>query len=334
MSSLPNFDYVTVKDPKDALSHLSGDWNKAALYAGGIDLLDLMKERLYEPKKLVNIKASESLKFVKADPDGSTHIGPLVTLAEIADHPDLSKDFPALSRACGRAATPAIRNLATVGGNLCQRPRCWYFRSEDFPCLRKGGDICFAREGENRYHAIFTENEPCVIVHPSAAAVALLAFDAQLKIVSKSGERTVPLEKFFLRPAENVHRENVLKPDEIIVDIIIPAAARGQKSAYLKQREKQSYDWPLADVAIAAKMSGAKIDSCRIVLGSAAPVPKRATDAEQFLAGKDLNADNAGKAGELSVKGAKPLAQNEYKVQLFKVIVRRALLSLATGNGS
>ncbi|MBX7246691.1 MAG: FAD binding domain-containing protein [Candidatus Sumerlaeaceae bacterium] len=327
MSSLPVFDYVNATSPAEAMGQLGAGWSEAALYAGGVDLLDLMKERLYEPKKLVNIKTAPSLKYIKVE-NGEVRIGPLVTLAEIAAHPELQKSHPALARAAGKAATPQIRNLATIGGNLCQRPRCWYFRSEDFPCMRKGGEKCFAKEGENRYHAIFTEGEPCVIVHPSAAGVALVAFGAQLKIASSSGERTVDIEKFFVRPKDNVRRENVLGPKDLITEIVIPASAAGMASAYIKIREKQSYDWPLADVAVVAKLSGANVEACRIVLGSAAPVPHRATEAEEFLKGKPLNEENAARAGELAVKDASPLEQNAYKVPLFKTVVRRTLLAL------
>jgi xanthine dehydrogenase YagS FAD-binding subunit len=329
MSMLPIFEMAMASNSKQALSQLSNDWNTATIYAGGIDLLDLMKERLYQPKRLVNIKLDQSLKYIRSDADGTMRIGPLTTLAEIAENADMQKTWTALAHACGKAATPQIRNVATIGGNLCQRPRCWYFRNEEFPCLRKGGDKCFAKEGENKYHAIFTENEPCVIVHPSAAAVALVALDAKLKISGNAGDRELPLEKFFVLPKENVHRENVLKPNEMITEIIIPASSKSLRSNYIKLREKQSYDWPLADVAVAAEMEGGTIKSCRVVLGSASPVPHRATDAEEFLKGKPLNLENATKAGELAVKGAAPLAQNGYKVQLFKVITRRTLMSLA-----
>lgn len=328
MTTLPSFEYVNAKDAEETLSQLPADnWADAAIYAGGVDVLDLMKERLYEPKRLVNIKQIGALKFVKNDPEGM-HIGPLSTLTEIAENEEIRKTFPALADSCGKAATPQIRNVATIGGNLCQRPRCWYFRSEDFPCKRKGGATCYALEGENRYHAIFTKDQPCVIVHPSAAAVALVALDAKLKIASSEGERMLPLDQFFVLPKENIHRENVLKPNELITEILIPAGARGLLNAYLKQREKQSYDWPLADVAVAAKMDGANVSACRIVLGSAAPVPYRALEAEKFLVGKPMTAENAAKAGELAMAGAEPLAQNGYKVPLFKVIVRRTLMSL------
>lgn len=329
MSTLPAFEYVNAPDVDKTLGQLADNWFDAAVYAGGVDLLDLMKERLYAPKRLVNIKPNAALKYVKADADGTMRIAPLITLAEIAGHPDIIKQYPALAHATGRAATPQIRNLATIGGNLCQRPRCWYFRNEDFLCLRKGGGTCFAKEGENRYHAIFTKDQPCVIVHPSAAAVALVALNAQLKIQSAEGEKILPLEKFFVLPSENVNRENVLKPNELITEIVIPAASRKMKNAYVKQREKQAYDWPLADVAIAAAMKGKTVQQCRIVLGSAAPVLYRAEKSEKFLVGKSLSDQNIAKAAELAVTDATPLSQNQYKVPLFKVIVSRTLLELA-----
>jgi xanthine dehydrogenase YagS FAD-binding subunit len=336
VSTLPRFEYTSVADLEQALSQLSANnWSSAVLYAGGVDLLDLMKERLVEPKRLVNIKNISELKYINSDAAGNTQIGPLMTLAEIAAHAQIQHDFPALAHACGRAATPQIRNLATIGGNLCQRPRCWYFRSEDFHCTRKGGGTCFAKEGENRYHAIFTKDEPCVIVHPSAAAVALVALNAQLKIASAAGgTRTLPLEKFFILPKENVHRENVLQPSEIITGITIPSEMRFYQNAYTKQREKQSYDWPLADVAVALKMNNGVVEQSRIVLGSAAPTPWRAVEAEEYLKGKALSLENASAAGELAVKDATPLSQNSYKVPLFKVILRRTLMSLAEAKAS
>ncbi|MGI8907257.1 MAG: FAD binding domain-containing protein [Candidatus Sumerlaeaceae bacterium] len=328
MSTLPIFEMAMASDAKQAIAQLGNDWNSAAVYAGGMDLLDLMKERVYEPRLLVNIKPDASLKYIQIEGDGRLRIGPLTTLTEIAEHPDILKSYPALALACGKAATPQVRNVATLGGNLCQRPRCWYFRNEEFPCLRKGGDTCFAKEGENKYHAIFTENEPCVIVHPSAAAVALVALNGRVKIIGTS-ERELSLDEFFVLPKQNVQRENVLKPNELITEIIIPGASRSWKSTYMKLRERQSYDWPLADVAIAAEMDGLTVKSCRVVLGAAAPVPYRARDAEEFLRGKAITTESATQAGELAVKGAMPLSQNAYKLQLFKVITRRTLLNLA-----
>lgn len=329
MSTLPPFEYASAETKEQALASIGPTWDDSVIYAGGIDLLDLMKERLHEPRRLINIKAVPELKFVTANAEGTTEIGPLVTLAEIASHPDLSSAFPALARACGKAATPQIRNVATLGGNLCQRPRCWYFRSEEYSCLKKGGDKCFAREGENKYHSIFTAGEPCVFVHPSAAAVGLLALEASVRIASASGqERTVPMARFFVPPRESLQRENVLKPDELITAVIIPAEARHLRQAYLKQREKQSFDWPLADCAAAARFDGEVVKDIRIALGAAAPVPLRAQAAEKFLLGKPLNVENAARAGELSMEGARPLTGNGYKTQLFPVIVRRTLAAL------
>jgi len=334
MSKLPEFEYATPATAAQAVALLGPQWTDAVAYAGGMDLLDLMKERIAAPRRLVNIKKCDELRFIRAEPDGTLRLGALATLAEIASSDAVREAHPALALAAGLAATPQVRNMATLGGNLCQRPRCWYLRSEDFPCLRKGGDRCFAKDGENRYHAIFTDGEPCVIVHPSASAVALSALDAEIKVLSKGGAtRTIAMSDFFLTSSQNLQRENVLKPDDLIVEVTVPATARGLRSHYIKLREKQSYDWPLADVAVAARLEGGVAQDPRIVLGSAAPVPKRATKAEEFLAGKPLNAENAARAGELAVEGAKPLAQNAYKVTLYKVIVRRALLALAGGDG-
>jgi len=329
MSTLPPFEFATAKNRDQALQQLSSDWNSAALYAGGMDLLDLMKERLYTPQRLVNIKNLQDMRSMSAEQDGSVRIGALATLHQVAADEIVAAKFPAVALACGEAATPQVRNVATIGGNLCQRPRCWYFRNEDFHCLKKGGQKCFAREGENKYHAIFTTDEPCVIIHPSSAAIGLMALDAQLKIIGRAGERVLPLAEFFVRPKDNIQRENVLKPTELITEVLIPATMAGWQSFYLKQKEKQSFDWPLVDVAVAVKLTGDRVEDSRVVLGSTAPVPRRATETEKYLKGKSFSGETIARAAALAADGAAPLAQNGYKVQLVKVITRRALLGAA-----
>ncbi|MEW6736247.1 MAG: xanthine dehydrogenase family protein subunit M [Acidobacteriota bacterium] len=318
------FEYVNASSVKTAAAQLGADWS-VRVKAGGIDLLDELKEHIIAPNQLVNIRSIPNLDYIKIESKGSLHIGALVTLAKVAANQDIRKRFLALAEAAGGAATPQIRNVATVGGNLCQRPRCWYYRNEEFGCLKKGGELCYAQNGENRFHAIFGNNK-CAIVHPSATAVALVALGAQLKIFDGRSERTLDIEKFFITPEENVTRENVLKPNEIITEIIVPALPAGTRSFYLKQKEKQSFDWPLADVAVVLQMAGSTCKQARVVLGAAAPVPWRVSAVERALIGKRVDADLAKQAARLALEGARPLQHNAYKLPLFETLVARTIL--------
>jgi xanthine dehydrogenase YagS FAD-binding subunit len=319
------FEWSNARSVEDALSQLDG---KALVKAGGVDLMDRLKEGLDAPSRLVNIRTISGLDYIKEE-SGWLRIGPLVTLATIAEHPAIRERYTALADAALHAATPQIRNMATVGGNLLQRPRCWYFRSEQFHCLRKGGDRCFAQDGENEYHAIF-DNELCAIVHPSATACALTAFDAKLQIQGKKGTREAALEDFFVRPEQDVMRENSLAADEIVTEIRVPAPSASTKSAYIKIAQKESFDWPLAEVAVVFDQRGDVINKSSIVLGAAAPVPWRAKAAQDALAGKRLSEETARAAATAAIKGATPLSQNAYKIPIFETAVRRTIL--AAGN--
>src|SRR4051812_37374411 len=220
----------------------------AAIKAGGVDCLDLMKEHLFEPTRLVDINSIKDLDYIKDDPKDGAKIGPLVTIAKLAEDPVISKRYPLLAEASLRIATPQIRNMATLGGNLLQRPRCWYFRNELTFCRKKGGEKCYAQEGENQYHAIFG-NGLCAIVHPSGTATALVAYGAKLEITSSQGKREIDLEKFFQPPSVDLHRENILQPGEVVTEIRIPAPPDNAKSHYIKQGEKESFDWPICEIA-------------------------------------------------------------------------------------
>jgi xanthine dehydrogenase YagS FAD-binding subunit len=244
------------------------------LKAGGIDLLDLMKEGLLSPRRVVNLRDIPELGRIVEEPGGALRIGSMITLAELAEHPLVRARYRALAEAAGQSASPQIRQVATIGGNLLQRPRCWYFRSLQHHCLRKGGEACFAFAGENQYHAIFGHNG-CAIVHPSTAATALVAFHAKAELVSAQGaKRVVALEAFFLTPDEDIERENDLKPGEILAAVVLPPSGPGVHSAHLRQGEMDSFDWPIADVAAVVDIGANGI--CRqasVVLGAAAPVP-------------------------------------------------------------
>lgn len=319
------FEWVNVSSVDQAVAELAGG---AVVKAGGIDLMDLLKEHLIEPRRLVNLRTIRGLDQV-SDGEQGLRIGPLVTLGRLADDPAVRRRYRALADAAGHAATPQIRNAATLGGNLLQRPRCWYFRSEDFVCKKKGGDRCFAvaPTGENAYHAIFG-NQVCAAVHPSATATALMALGARLRVQGERGSREVALETFFVAPETDVRREHSLSPDgELIVEIIVPPPARGGSSAYIKQGQKESYDWPLAEVAVALEQEAGTCRRASVVLGAAAPVPYRARAAEKLLTGRRIDENTARDAARAALEGATPLSQNGYKVQIFQTIVRRTILA-------
>lgn len=300
--------------------------NTAVFKSGGIDLLDLMKEGLSKPQKIVNIKNIEGLDQITYDKIKGLRIGANVTLSQIASDDRIQADYLALQLSSVHAGTPQLRNMATLGGNLAQRTRCWYFRSIDHACLRKGGTTCFARNGENEYHAIL-ENNSCISVHASSVATALMAFDARVEITgAKRRKREVLMDKFFVLPEEDLSRETILEPKELITAVIIPPATTNTRSYYINQGARKSHDWPLADVAVVMELSGATCKSAIIVLGAAAPVPLKSEFAAQALIGKAINEESAAAASEAAMKGASPLAKNDYKIPLFKAIIKRAIL--------
>jgi len=300
--------------------------------AGGIDLLDLLKEGLLAPSKLVNLQDVPGLDAVVEEADGSLRVGPMVTLASVAAHPLVRERYPALANALADSASPQIRNVATLGGNLLQRPRCWYFRSHAFHCLRKGGGHCFAIDGENQYHAIFN-NTPCAIVHPSTAATALVALGATVELTNAVGvTRRLMLEDFFVPVERDLQRENDIRPQEILTAVVLPKLPPSTRMAHIKQGEKDSFDWPLADVAVVLDLDASGIcKGASIVLGAAAPVPHRAQTAEAALAGKKIDEGTAEQAARAALAGATPLSRNAYKLPLFETLVRRALLKAVAG---
>ena len=321
------FAFVDCKTVDEALGQL-GDG--ATIKAGGIDLLDLMKDDIVSPSRLVNIRNVSSLRGITVSQDG-LHLGPLSTLSELATHSEIQKSYTALSDAAGHAATPQVRNMATLGGNIMQRPRCWYFRSSDFDCKKKGGgsDDCHAHAGENQYHAIMN-NGTCAMVHPSSTAVPLLAMNAQVELTSKGGKRRVAMNEFYVPPEKSLINETVVKPGEIITAIFVPAPEPGTRSAYQKYGEKESFDWPLADAGVVLVMEGTRCRKALIALGVAAPTPIRASAAEAVLTGKTIDEATARAAASAAMQGATPLSQNGFKTQLFHTAVYRTVL-LAAG---
>jgi xanthine dehydrogenase YagS FAD-binding subunit len=319
---MKSFEFSNVQSLEDAIAQLGPG---VLVKAGGVDVLDRLKEGLETPQRLVNLRNIQGLDAINAEKD--LVLGPLATLAAIEANKDVRERWPALAQACAHAATPQIRNMATLGGNLAQRPRCWYFRSADFHCKKKGGSTCYAQEGENQFHAIF-QNHVCAVVHPSSIATALCAYRATVKLKGKKGERTLPLEEFFVLPGHDVTHENQLH-DELIAEVRLPATGKSTRAAYHKQVEKESFDWPVADVAVVLQVDREGGRACKqasIVLGAAAPVPWRARSSEALLVGRVLDERAAEAAANASVQGATPLAKNSYKLALFKTIVRRTLL--------
>lgn len=316
----------TVADAMAAAGDATRGAPVAVVKAGGIDLLDLLKEGLLSPATVVSLSGIPGLAAID-EADGGMRIGALVTLDMLAGHPALRRRYPILCEAAGASASPQIRHVATLGGNLLQRPRCWYFRASEYRCLRKGGAHCFAMAGENQYHAIF-DNGACAVVHPSTAATALVALGASVELVNAAGaRRRLLVEDFLVSPGTDPHRENDLKAHEILAAVILPPLAGHPRMAQLKQGEKDSFDWPLADVAVVLDIDGEGI--CRaaaVVLGAAAPVPHRARAAEAALVGQRIGDGVARTAARAALEGATPLSGNAYKLPLFETLVRRALL--------
>jgi xanthine dehydrogenase YagS FAD-binding subunit len=298
--------------------------------AGGQDLLTTMKEYTTRPSRVVNLKNLRNLNRIEGDAKSGLSIGALVTLSELESNPLIRTNFPGLAEAAHSVASPQIRNLGTVAGNLCQRPRCWYYRLESVVCLKKGGSECYAATGENKYNAILGGG-PSYIVHPSDLAPMLMALGASVAITGPEGKRVIPLDKFFTLPSEgNIRRENVLKNEEIITHIQVPSSAFAAHSTYLKFKERESLDFALASVAAAIEPAGNNtVKQARIVLGGVAPIPWRASKAEQYLAGKQLTQGTLAEAARLALSGAKPLEKNAYKVPLTQTLVRRAVAKSA-----
>jgi xanthine dehydrogenase YagS FAD-binding subunit len=321
------FEFVNPSSLKEVPALLGPNREKAVLLAGGIDLLGELKEGLVEPDRVVNLKAVSGLNAIKADGKG-LRIGALTTLAQIEADPVVQKTYKALADAAGSVGSVQIRNVGTLGGNLCQRPRCWYYRGEAFHCLKKGGSKCFAVDGNNKYNAILGGG-PSYIVHPSDTAPALIALNAQVTLLGPKGARTLPLEDFFVLPGEVLRRENVLAPDEIVTEVTIPAPAPGAKSAYLKFQEKDSMDFALSAVAVALAMSGDTIKTARVVLGGVAPKPWPAKEADALLAGQKLSDDLLRRAADAALARAQPLGYNDYKVPLTRTLIQRAVTAAA-----
>ena len=321
---LPNFSYVRTQSVEEAVQHLSD--SGARLYAGGTDLLGCLRDGVFSADKVVSLGGIEQLSGIRQARDGGLRIGALTPIAELASSPLLRERYPGLAQAAGDVASPQLRNQGTLGGNLCQRPRCWYYRGE-FHCLKKGGTKCYAVEGENRYHAIFGGG-PCHIVHPSDTAPALIALKASLTIEGRRGQRSLPAEEFFELPTFNLTGENVLLRGDILTEIVLPGETAGWKSSYRKVRERGAWDFALSSLALAVRLDGKRVQEARAVLGGVAPIPWRSQAIEEAVTGKQIDSAIARQAAQAAVQGAEPLEQNGYKVALVRGIVEESLLAI------
>ena len=321
---MPAFQYVRVQSLEEGIRHLSsGD---ARVHAGGTDLLGSLRENVFTAARVVSISNLKGLKGIREERGGLT-IGALSTITQVAESPLVRKLYPGLARAAMEVASPQLRAQGTIGGNICQRPRCWYYRG-DFHCLRKGGDTCFAFAGENQYHCIFG-GAACYIVHPSDTAPALSAFQATVRIAGPKGSRSVAIDRFFVPPAIDPRKETVLAPEEIVTEISIPAPPPGLRSSYRKVRARRSWDFALAGVALALRFDGARVSEARIWFSGAAPVPWRSKEVEQEILGKQLDKKTIARAGVAAVKYAEPLTKNGYKVPLLRAVIEEELEAMA-----
>jgi len=328
---MKTFEYYKVTAVAQAISLLTKLQEKAAILAGGSDLLGMMKDRpegpkLKMPQSLIDIKGIKDLSYMKEQKNG-LKIGATTTLSEIASSNLIANKYPLLAQAANQVAVPQIRNVGTLGGNLCQRPRCWYFRGRLFKdCLRKGGGNCYASNGENQYHAIIG-NSVCCMVYPSDMAPALTALNARVEIATPKGNKMVPIEQFYVRPEKNILRENILTPQEMLVAVEIPISTANSKSIYLKLKERQAFDFAVTSVAVNLNLKNNIVADSRVVFGGIAPFPLRATKVEAALKGKEVK-ECISAACKAAADGAKPLSHNGYKVDATKGILEEALSHL------
>lgn len=323
---LPQFSYIRPDTVKEAVKQLST--KDAAAHAGGTDLIGCLREGIVNADKVVSLSALKDLYGIRKTPEGGLLIGALTTITQVSENPLVRNKYPGLASGASEVASPQLRNQGTIGGNLCQKPRCWYYRG-DFHCLRKGGDTCYALGGENQFHAIFGHDRICAITHPSDTAPPLAAIGATVRILGPEGKRRIPLENLHVRPRENVYAETVLKAGEIITHIELPPPSAHLKTTYRKVRARRAWDFALAGVALALEMDGDRVRESRVVLSGAAPVPWRSKTVEETIRGRQLNTETIKKAGRAVVEGADPLNGNSYKLNLFRGVLEEELEAIA-----
>ena len=321
MSTLQWIDARSIEEAVALLS-ASSEQGVTIAKAGGLDVLDLMKEGIVAPARIVNLQPIDALRGVQFTAAEGLRLGALTTLAEIANDASIRRHYPALTAAAAHAATPQVRNAATIGGNILQRPRCWYFRNELFHADRE------ERGREQSQNGAIFDNAKSSMVHASTPATALLAYGASVHVAGRQGKsRSISMSEFLLPPDFDRDRDTALASDEVLTHVTLPAVAANTTAAYHKQTERDSYDWPICDVAVVLTTKGRKIEAARIVAGAVAPVPRRMTASEQLLVGREMDEHLAAEAARLAIRGATPTARNGYKVPLLEVVIRRTILA-------
>ncbi len=323
------FEYASPQTREQAVKLLGDQWGETEVMAGGTDLISLMKDYIVSPKRVVSLKHVVGLRAIEHKSGEGLRVGAMATFQELIDHAGARQDFPALVAAAEGVTSPQIRSMGTVGGDLLQRPRCWYFRL-GYGLLAQLDGKPLVPDGDNRYHAILGNSGPAYFVNASSLAPILIALGAKVRLFGPQGAREVELEKFYGAPQSDHEREYSLRSNEILTDILVPAS-EGAKAAVYEVRQKEALDWPLAAAAVALHLDGETVKSGRVVLGHVAPVPWRSPEAEEALAGKTVNDETAAEAGKSAVSKASPLSKNSYKVKLASVAVKRAVLKAARG---
>ncbi|MGO8788924.1 MAG: FAD binding domain-containing protein [Terriglobia bacterium] len=323
------FEYARPKSAQEAIKLLTGSEGSALALAGGTDLISLMKDGVTTPKRLVSLQHVSELKGITFHGESGLRMGAGVTLEELMENAEVREHYPALVQAAEGVSSPQVRSTGTVGGDLCQRPRCWYYRA-GYGLLAVYKDKPLVPDGDNRYHAILGNSGPAYFVSPSSLAPILLALDAKMKLHGPEGAREVTVKDFFVTPQREGESEHALRPGELVTEILVPNPGNVKMAIY-EVRQKQALDWPLAAAAVVLKLDGSNVQSARVVLGHVAPIPWPAPEAEEALKGKPVDEDSAWEAGKAALSKATPLSKNGYKVQLARVAVKRAILRAAKG---
>lgn len=321
---LPRFEYIKAETVEEAIDQMKD--KGSVLHAGGTDLLGCLRDGVFTTEKVISIYSIKELSGIRENDDKTVYIGPLTTISDVESNPLIRKRYPVIAKAASEVASPQLRNRGTIGGNLCQKPRCWYYRGE-FPCLRKGGKKCYAAGREDQNHCIFGGNR-CFIVHPSDMAPALSACDAKLKIKGPDRTISVSINDFFVLPEEEPTIETILAKDEMITGITLPPLKENSIGVFRKVRARRSWDFALASLAAVFEFEDNKINRANVYLGGAAPVPWRSEKTEKALEGKELTPETISSAAEAVVKDAQPLRHNGYKIKLFRGIVKEELLHI------
>ena len=328
------FDFIDAHSAQEAVELLRTYGKRAQLFASGADVLFMLKDAIEGPKEtppdvLINLGTSTDLEGIRHDATTGLWLGAMTRLIDLIEHPLMQARYPLLMQAASQVASPQLRHTSTLAGNLCQRPRCWYFRNRDIVCLKKGGSTCWTVDGDKRYYHAILEGGPCYIVHPSDMAPALIALGAQMHLLGPKGPRSLPLEEFFVTTVQRLYQENVLEREEIITALTVPPMSAEMKQVFLKSRIRQADEFSLAAVALAAHVQAGTCIDCRVVLGGVAPRPYRATAAEEAIKGSPLTAEQINKAAAAALADAKPMAMNTYKLDLTRGLVVRAFEQVA-----